>query len=76
LLSRKSTILRQFRWAKIERKQTPPETSAHDVEKKKAEPKTPHFPSLNQDIVARSEEAKVEIKVCNIQSGQKINGAD
>jgi hypothetical protein len=27
---------------------------AQDVEKKKAEPKTPHFLSLNQDIVARS----------------------
>jgi hypothetical protein len=25
---------------------------AQDVEKKKAEPKTPHFLSLNQDIVA------------------------
>jgi len=28
--------------------------SAQDVEKKKAEPKTPHFLSLNQDIVAWS----------------------
>jgi hypothetical protein len=32
-----------------------PETSAQDVEKKKAELKTPHFLSLNQDIVARSQ---------------------
>ena len=30
----------------------PLETSAQDVEKKKAEAKTPHFLSLNQDIVA------------------------
>ena len=44
-----------------------PETSAQDVEKKKAEPKTPHFLSLNQDIVARSQEAKVEIKVCKLK---------
>jgi len=28
-----------------------PETSAQDVEKKKAEPKTQHFFSSNQDIV-------------------------
>jgi len=27
---------------------------AQDIEKKKAEPKTPHFFSLNQDIVAWS----------------------
>ena len=35
--------------------------SAQDIEKKKAEPKTPHFLSLNQDIVAmslQSEEVK------------------
>jgi len=38
---------------------------AQDVGKKKAEPKTPHFLSLNQDIVAWSQKAKVEIKVCN-----------
>jgi len=30
----------------------PPETSSQDVEKKKAEPKTQHFFSLNLDIVA------------------------
>jgi hypothetical protein len=35
------------------------ETSAQDIEKKKAEPKTPHFLSLKQDIVAWSQEAKV-----------------
>jgi hypothetical protein len=35
---------------------------------KKAEPKTPHFLSLNQNIVARSQEAKVWIKVCNMNS--------
>jgi hypothetical protein len=40
-----------------------PETSAQDVEKKEAEPKTPHFLSSNQDIVVRSQEAKVWIKV-------------
>jgi hypothetical protein len=28
-----------------------PGTSAPDVEKKKAEPRTPHFLSLNQDMV-------------------------
>ncbi len=33
-------------------------TLAQDVEKKKAEPKTPHFLSLNQDIVAGSQEGK------------------
>jgi len=31
---------------------------------KKAEPGTPHFLSLKQDIVARSQWAKVWIKVC------------
>ena len=36
--------------------------SAQDVEKKKAEPKTPHFLSLNQDIVARSEKVKCGLK--------------
>ena len=34
-------------------------TVAQDLEKKKAEPKTPHFLSLNQDAVAWSQEAKV-----------------
>jgi hypothetical protein len=31
---------------------------AQDVEKKKAEPRTPHFLSLNQDIVTWSQEEK------------------
>ena len=31
-----------------------PETSTQDLEKKKVEPRTPHFLSLNQDIVASS----------------------
>jgi len=35
--------------------------------KKATGPKTPHFFSLNQDIVARPQEAKVWIKVCNLQ---------
>ena len=39
-----------------------PETSAQDVEKKKAEPVTPHFLSLNQDIVAGSQEVKCGLK--------------
>ena len=33
-----------------------------DVEKKGAEPKTPHFLSLNQDFVAWSQEQKWELK--------------
>jgi hypothetical protein len=37
-------------------------TSAQDVEKKKAEPKTPHFLSSNQDIVAWSQEEKCGLK--------------
>jgi hypothetical protein len=41
---------------------------AQDIEKKKEEPGTPHFFSLNQDIVAWSEVAKVWIKVCNAHS--------
>ena len=39
-----------------------PETSAQDVEKKKAELKTPHFLSLHQNIVAGSQEQKCELK--------------
>ena len=38
------------------------ETSAQDVEKKKAKPRTPHLLSLNQDIVARSEKQKCGLK--------------
>jgi len=33
-----------------------------DFEKKKAEPKTPHFLSLNQDIVVYSQEQKCGLK--------------
>jgi hypothetical protein len=43
-------------------------TGAQDVEKKKAEPKTPHFLSLNQDIVAQSQEEKCG--VCNLHFGE------
>ena len=32
------------------------------LKKKKAEPQTPHFLSLNQDIVARSQEEKCGLK--------------
>jgi hypothetical protein len=42
--------------------QSPPETSVLDAQKKKAEPKTPHFLSLNQDIVALSQEQKCGLK--------------
>jgi len=42
--------------------QSPPETSAQDVEKKKAEPRTPHFLSLNQDSVAALQEQKCGLK--------------
>ena len=38
------------------------EISAHDVEKKKAEPRTPHFLSVNQDIVDRSQKEKWGLK--------------
>jgi hypothetical protein len=38
------------------------ETSAQDVEKKNAERKTPHFLSLNQDIVAWSQEVEFGLK--------------
>ena len=37
-------------------------TVAQDLEKEKAEPKTPHFLSLNQDIVVRSKEGKCGLK--------------
>jgi hypothetical protein len=37
-------------------------TLAQDVEKKKAEPRIPHFLSLNQDIVAWSQEEKCGLK--------------
>ena len=38
------------------------ETSAQDVEKKKVEPKTPHFFSLNQNIVASFQDEKCGLK--------------
>jgi hypothetical protein len=38
------------------------ETSDQDVEKKKAEPKTPHCLSLNQDIVAWFQKEKCGLK--------------
>ena len=48
----------------------PPRTSAPDVEKKKAEPKTPHFLSLNQDIVAWSQKRKCGLRdVIHISGG-------
>ena len=40
----------------------PSEISAQDVGKKKAEPKTPHFLSLNQDIVAGYQKRKCRLK--------------
>ena len=39
-----------------------PETLAQDVGKKKAEPKTSHFLSLNIDIVTRPQEAECGLK--------------
>jgi hypothetical protein len=39
-----------------------PETSTQDLEKKKAEPKTPHFLSSNQDIVASPQNEKCGLK--------------
>ena len=35
---------------------------AQDIEKKKAEPRTPHFLSLNQDAVAWPQEEKCGLK--------------
>jgi hypothetical protein len=40
----------------------PTRNLAQDVEKKKAEPRNPHFLSLNQDIVAWSQEGKCGLK--------------
>ena len=40
----------------------PTETLLQDVEKKKAESLTPHFLSLDQDIVAGSQEEKCGLK--------------
>jgi hypothetical protein len=41
-------------------------TVAEDIEKNKAEPRTPHFSNLNQDIVGWSQKEK--FGVCNPQS--------
>jgi hypothetical protein len=43
---------------------------AQDVEKKKAEPKTPHFLSLNQYIVAWSQEEKCGLKYVSHSPGR------
>jgi len=55
------------------------QSSAPDVGKKKAEPKTPHFLSFNQDIVACSQEGKWGLKYV-IHSfgkmGRKKSGAE
>ena len=49
----------------------PSEISAQDVGKKKAEPKTPHFLSLNQNIVASPQDEKCGLKyVIHIPGGQ------
>jgi hypothetical protein len=40
----------------------PTRNLTQDVEKKKAEPGTPHFLSLNQDIVAWSQKEKCGLK--------------
>jgi hypothetical protein len=45
---------------------------AQDIEKKKAEPRTPHFLSLNQDIVAWSQEAKCALKYVMKTSSKKV----
>ena len=39
---------------------------AQNIEKKKAEPRTPHFLSLNHDIVARSQEEKCRLKYVRV----------
>jgi hypothetical protein len=70
-VSRKSTISKWCAKAKSESGEyrlhplihtRPDFTAAQDVEKKKAELKTPHFLSLNQDIVAWSQKAKCALK--------------
>ena len=43
---------------------------AQDIEKNKAEPRTPHFSSLNQDIVSWSQKEKCGLKyVIHIPGG-------
>jgi len=45
---------------------------AQDVEKKKAEPRTPHFVSLNQDIVGWSQGGKCELKYEILSPTRKV----
>jgi len=50
--------------------------SAQDVEKKKTEPRTPHFFSLNQDIVAWSQEVKCGLKYVIHTSASSVRTLD
>ncbi len=53
----------------------PLESSAQNVEKKKAEPKTPHFQNLNQDIVDSPQDEKCGLKyVIHSQDGPAWSG--
>ena len=52
----------------------PSGNSAQDVEKKKAEPKTPHFLGLDQDIVAWPQEEKCRLKYVIHISGSPALG--
>ena len=45
---------------------------APDVEKKKAEPRTPHFPGLSQDIIAWSQEGKWGLKYVIFDVGKPL----
>jgi len=54
--------------------QSPPETSVLDAQKKKAEPKTPHFLSLSQDIVGSSQDEKCGLKYVIHISGSPALG--
>jgi hypothetical protein len=47
----------------------PPKSSTQDLEKKKAEPKTPHFLSLNQNIVASPQDEKCGLKYVMLTPG-------
>ena len=49
-------------------------TLAQDVEKKEAEPRTPHFLSLNQDIVALSQEQKCGLKYVIRSFRKRVGG--
>jgi hypothetical protein len=50
----------------------PPWTLAQGVEKKEAESKTPHFLSLNQDIVAWSQNEKCRLKYDMLSPTRKV----